>query len=90
MDMMTKKAILKNRSNCVVVYDHTMPDKPWHTNILKTIITPENKITRQEIVAVANLGYATTQSEIVRRLSQACTLSGLECMDLAYFEVQYD
>jgi hypothetical protein len=87
-DSVLKHAVLKNRSNCVVVYDHnTANGKPWHTDTMSVIISHESGVKREEIVTIANLGYAADAPEMYRRLADASRLSGIQHIDMAFFEV---
>lgn len=80
------RAVLINRSNCLVVYDHRR-GRPWALSGLDTIIDPDNKISRENIVAIAHLGLAVSNFELYGRLSDACKQSGLQQIDIAIFEV---
>lgn len=103
-EALMKRAVLRNKSNCVVVYNHEMTgtrSKTWHATGLDKLLTPpplnEENLTpdspvewlnRDEIVAVANLGLATTGKNIRQRLANACALTGLEQLDMAMIEVR--
>lgn len=85
---LAKRAVLINRSNCLVVYDHKR-GKPWALDGLSTIICPENKLRREHIVTVADLGLAASNYDLYGRLADACKQTGLQMIDIAMFEVRY-
>ena len=83
---LAKRAILINRSNCLVVYDNKR-GKPWALDGLGSIIT-ENNLLRENIVTIANLGLAGSSYELYGRLADAVKLTGLQQIDIALFEVR--
>lgn len=88
IEALTRRAVVKNRSNCLVVYQHNPDGEAWYsTNLHALFLDSENQISREQIVIVANLGKATTREEVFRRLSDACQVTGLETIDIAMFEV---
>lgn len=88
MEALTRRAIVKNRSNCVVVYQYHENDNSWYsTNLDKLFLDPLNDVKRENIVAVAHLGYATTREDILNRLYNACKFTRLEYIDMVLFEV---
>ncbi len=82
-------ALLQNRSNCLVVYEHnTYTGKPWALKHLEEILLPEESgVSRENVVTIANLGHADTALELYRRLGDARKRTGLEYIDMALFEV---
>lgn len=77
-----------NRSNCVVVYKHHEGAEPWYSTNLHTLFNdPANQVSREQVVAVASLGYASEKEEVFRRLADACEVTGLQMIDLAIVEV---
>ena len=88
IEAITRRAVVINRSNCIVVYQHLQDNEPWYSTNLRTLFEDSrNKISRDQIVIMANLGYATTQEEICKRLAQACEVTGLECIDGVMIDV---
>lgn len=86
IDLLTKRAVLKNRSNCLVVYQHLTP-KPYFFKGVRSLLEVEETLSRQHLVTMANLGTPCSSQEVLRRLHEACNLSQLEYIDFAYFEV---
>ena len=97
-DLMMEKAIVENRSNCVIVYHCKDPvptdskTKPppitWGTDSLsKLILNPSHGLSREEIVVGANLGYAVTPEQIYIRHAEALKISNLEYLDFVIVEV---
>lgn len=105
MDLLTKRAVLKNRSNCLVVYQHqpvsnlslqvqkntTKPTGSYYFRGIRSLLQTEPTLTRQQLVTMAHLGLPTADpTEIYRRLHEACQLTQLEYIDFVYFEVNDD
>lgn len=97
-DLMMEKAIVENRSNCVIVYHCKDPiptdskTKPppiiWGTDSLsKIILNPSHGLSREEFVVGANLGYAVTTQQIHTRYAEALKMSNLEYLDFVIVEV---
>lgn len=83
-------ALLQNRSNCLVIYDHNRDNgKPWHLNDIDQLICPEAGVRREEVVVIANLGRAPNALELYRRLAEASRLTHIDFIDIAIFEVTY-
>lgn len=88
IEALTRRAVVKNRSNCVVVYQHAAEGEPYFATNLQALFTdPENDVTRDQVVIVANIGLATSRSEVLKRLSDACQHTGMEMIDIVMFEV---
>jgi hypothetical protein len=98
-DLMMEKAIVENRSNCVIVY-HCKDPIPseskttlaqsikWGTDSLSKIISnPSYGFFREEFVVGANLGYAATPQQIRQRHAEALKMSNLEYLDFVIVEV---
>ncbi len=86
IELLTKRAVLKNRSNCLVVYQH-LPQKSYYFKGMRSLFNIDPQLSRQHLVAMANIGKPTITAEVFRRLTEACELSQLEYIDFAYFEV---
>jgi hypothetical protein len=98
IELLLTKAVLENRSNGIVVYEHMLSSPsvsesesslklPYHVSNLAGVLQ-QGKLTRDQVVTIANLGSPASSTELVRRLTEARTLSHLEFVDFAYFEVQ--
>jgi len=88
IEALSRRAVVKNRSNCVVVYQHSTEGEPFFASNLQALFTdPENDVSRDQVVIVANIGLATTRSEVLKRLSDACQHTGMEMIDIVMFEV---
>lgn len=88
IEALTRRAVVKNRSNCIVVYQHNAEGEPFFSTNLHTLFTdPENNVSRDQVVIVANIGLATSRSEVLKRLSEACQHTGMEMVDIVMFEV---
>lgn len=88
LEALTRRAVVKNRSNCIVVYQYHEHDEPWYaTNLHKLFLDQVNDVKRENVVVVAHLGYATTREDILKRLSDACRVTRLEVIDMVLFEV---
>lgn len=88
------EALLKNRSNCLYVYNHSGPKKaPWTigATALRDILDVGN-VDRAEIVTVAGLGKVTNNvaEQIASRLKEAKDLSNLAEIDIAIVEFDDD
>lgn len=84
IEALTRRAVLVNRSNCVVIYKHHEEGEPWYSTNLSALF---NDVSREQIVTVAHLGFATTKEEVFRRLAKACEITGLQTIDMALVEV---
>lgn len=88
IEALTRRAIVKNRSNCVIVYKHNDDGEAWYsTNLEKLFKDPANNVERQQIVMVANIGRPTTRENVFKRLGDACDVTGLEALDMVIIEV---
>jgi hypothetical protein len=88
LEALTRRAVGLNRSNCVMVYKHNDGADPWYsTNLHKLFDDPANKVSREQMVVVANLGLASTKEEVFRRLANACNITALEMVDIVIVEV---
>ena len=83
---LTHRGIRINRSNATVVYEHH-GQKVWSGKYLAKILEEGHGIERDQIVTIANLGLASSKSEMSRRLEEAKNLSGLASIDIAMFKV---
>lgn len=89
IEALTRRAVVMNRSNCVVVYKHREDGEPWYsTNLHALFDNPANKVSREQVVAVADLGYACAREEVFRRLADACEVTALQTIDIAMFQVR--
>ncbi len=89
IEALTRRAVVVNRSNCIVVYQHYPEDEPYYATNLATLFTdPANDVRRDQVVIVANIGLATTRSDVYKRLSNACQKTGMEMIDMVMFEVR--
>jgi len=99
-DILLKRAIINNKSNCVVTYHcHDNPPtatnttnssaKIWSTTGLSELLSDSKYgLKREEVVVGANLGHACSALEIYNRLSEASRLTNLEYFDFAFIEVR--
>ena len=63
IEALTRRAVVKNRSNCVVVYQHAAEGEPYFATNLQALYTDHEKdVTRDQVVIVANIGHATSRS----------------------------
>lgn len=90
IEINTIKALLKNESNAIFVYDYGYSkDKPWHTDVLSSILNQEGSVKREEIVVFASLGLITDKANINLRLNAAKSSTKLEHIDIAIVEVRH-
>jgi hypothetical protein len=88
VEALLKKALLLNKSNCVVAYQHYESGDPWYsTNLSALLSNPATKIAREEIVVLANLGSVHFARDIKDRLANAKKLTGINFIDMAIMEV---
>lgn len=87
VEALTARAVLKNRSNCIIVYQHNEIEKSWHSTNLASLFRKSTEVTRDQIVTIANLGLAANREQILERLYEAGSRTGLETIDMAVFNV---
>jgi hypothetical protein len=92
-------AILRNKSNCVWVYNYS-EDKSWYSKSISSLLYDGNcqnsgieyeverqeKIAREGLVTVAALGVISDPSQVHERLLEASIGTGLSTVDLALIE----
>jgi len=96
-DILLKRAIMNNKSNCIVVYHchdnpptETSTDAPkvWSTTGLsELLLDSQYGLKREELVVGANLGHACSTLDIYNRLSEASRLTNLEYFDFAFVKI---
>lgn len=87
-DQLLTTAVQRNGINCLYVYNHYLDKTNWHASAatLASLMTSDHGHSRESFVAVAGLGYATSRTELFRRLEEALTLTTLEYVDFAMID----
>lgn len=86
-DENAKRAIFRNKSNCLVVYNKYEDESVFHTKSLASILLDKSDvISRDQIVTIANLGPINNPN-MISLLQEARYLSGFEHIDYLMVEV---
>ena len=82
-----EKAMLRNNSNCVCIYNHIeKQQQPWAASMIGDIIE-KSSFDRDSFICFAEIGSPSSANEILSRLEEALFLTSLTTIDFAVVKV---